>query len=143
MRCEAESTQVNFLKKKLSLYLLNTVTVVEMNSLLHLESICLSKQPPAPPHRMHSAPPVSRPLIRLRASFFLQLSPEEGYVSAKEDCFFYTAQSLEEEGPADAALFHAELALVSGPTYHRFLQSLHFVVKGVALSLSIYYCLFF
>uniref|UniRef100_A0A8B9N902 Multiple PDZ domain crumbs cell polarity complex component n=1 Tax=Accipiter nisus TaxID=211598 RepID=A0A8B9N902_9AVES len=40
------------------------------------------------------------------------LSPEEGYVSAKEDCFFYTAQSLEEEGPADAALFHAELALV-------------------------------
>lgn len=92
---------------------------------------------------MHSAPPVSRPLIRLRASFFLQLSPEEGYVSAKEDCFFYTAQSLEEEGPADAALFHAELALVSGPTYHRFLQSLHLVVKGVALSLSmlIFWCL--
>ncbi|NXG23766.1 MPDZ protein, partial [Grallaria varia] len=42
----------------------------------------------------------------------LPLSPEEGYVTAKEDCFFYTAQSLEEEGPADAALFHAELALV-------------------------------
>ncbi|NXL15508.1 MPDZ protein, partial [Setophaga kirtlandii] len=42
----------------------------------------------------------------------LPLSPEEGYVSAKEDYFFYTAQSLEEEGPADAALFHAELALV-------------------------------
>ncbi|NWV05231.1 MPDZ protein, partial [Ptilonorhynchus violaceus] len=42
----------------------------------------------------------------------LPLSPEEGYVSAKEDCFFYTAQSLEKEGPADAALFHAELALV-------------------------------
>ncbi|NXM61672.1 MPDZ protein, partial [Illadopsis cleaveri] len=42
----------------------------------------------------------------------LPLSPEEGYLSAKEDCFFYTAQSLEEEGPADAALFHAELALV-------------------------------
>ncbi|NWW58995.1 MPDZ protein, partial [Ifrita kowaldi] len=42
----------------------------------------------------------------------LPLSPEEGYVSAKEDCFFYTAQSLEEAGPADAALFHAELALV-------------------------------
>lgn len=48
MRCEAESTQVNLKKKKLSLYLLNTVTVVEMNFLLHLESICLSKQPPAP-----------------------------------------------------------------------------------------------
>ncbi|NWX45690.1 MPDZ protein, partial [Steatornis caripensis] len=42
----------------------------------------------------------------------LPLSPEEGYVSAKEDCFFYTVRSLEEEGPADAALFHAELALV-------------------------------
>ncbi|XP_010164530.1 multiple PDZ domain protein-like, partial [Antrostomus carolinensis] len=42
----------------------------------------------------------------------LPLSPEEGYVSAKEDCFSYTAQSIEEEGPADAALFHAELALV-------------------------------
>ncbi|NXI42367.1 MPDZ protein, partial [Galbula dea] len=42
----------------------------------------------------------------------LPLSPEEGYVSAKEDCFFYTAQSLQEEGPADVALFHAELALV-------------------------------
>ncbi|XP_058279978.1 multiple PDZ domain protein isoform X8 [Hirundo rustica] len=42
----------------------------------------------------------------------LPLSPEEGYVSAKEDCFFYTAQALEEEGPADAALFRAELALV-------------------------------
>lgn len=86
---------------------------------------------------MHSAHPVSWPLIQLRASFFLQLSPEEGYVSAKEDCFFYTAQSLEEEGPADAALFHAELALVSGPTYQRFLKSLHFVMKGVALSVFI------
>ncbi|NXN78201.1 MPDZ protein, partial [Bombycilla garrulus] len=42
----------------------------------------------------------------------LPLSPEEGYVSAKENCFSYTAQSLEEEGPADAALFRAELALV-------------------------------
>uniref|UniRef100_A0A8B9N8Q8 Multiple PDZ domain crumbs cell polarity complex component n=1 Tax=Accipiter nisus TaxID=211598 RepID=A0A8B9N8Q8_9AVES len=68
-------------------YLPNTVTVIEMNF---------------PVFGIHL------PL----ASFFLQLSPEEGYVSAKEDCFFYTAQSLEEEGPADAALFHAELALV-------------------------------
>ncbi|NXE96594.1 MPDZ protein, partial [Menura novaehollandiae] len=42
----------------------------------------------------------------------LPLSLEEGYVSAKEDCFFYTAQSFEVEGPADAALFHAEVALV-------------------------------
>uniref|UniRef100_A0A8C6JZY0 Multiple PDZ domain protein n=1 Tax=Melopsittacus undulatus TaxID=13146 RepID=A0A8C6JZY0_MELUD len=67
----------------------------------------------------------------------LPLSPEEGYVSAKEECFFYDAQSLEEEGPADAALFHAELALVSGPTYRRFLKFLHFVMKGVALSLLV------
>uniref|UniRef100_A0A803SSP2 Multiple PDZ domain protein n=1 Tax=Anolis carolinensis TaxID=28377 RepID=A0A803SSP2_ANOCA len=43
----------------------------------------------------------------------LPLSPEEGYVSAKEDSFFYTAQSFEEEGLTDSALFHAELALVS------------------------------
>ncbi|NXC40622.1 MPDZ protein, partial [Penelope pileata] len=43
----------------------------------------------------------------------LPLSPEEGCISAKEDCFFYTAQSLEEEGPADAALFHAEPTLVN------------------------------
>lgn len=41
MRCEAES-------KKLSLYPLSTVTMIKMISLLHLESICLSKQPPAP-----------------------------------------------------------------------------------------------
>ncbi|NXD14375.1 MPDZ protein, partial [Nothocercus nigrocapillus] len=41
----------------------------------------------------------------------LPLSPEEGYVSASEDCFFHTAQPPE-EGPADAALFRAELALV-------------------------------
>lgn len=107
------------------------MTVIEMNSLLHLEFVCLSK----PRHVTCSARPVSWPLIQLRASFFLQLSPEEGYVSAKEDCFFYTSQSLEEEGPADAALFHAELALVSGPTYRRFPKSLHFVMKGVALSL--------
>lgn len=97
----------------MSFYLPNTVTVIEINSLLHLEFVCLSK----PRHVTCSARPVSWPLIQLRASFFLQLSPEEGYVSAKEDCFFYTSQSLEEEGPADAALLHAELALVSGPTY--------------------------
>lgn len=104
-----------------------------MNSLLHLKFICLTE----PQHKTHCARLVSWPLIQLRASFFLQLSPEEGYVSAKEDCFFYAAQSLEEEGPADAALFHAELALVSGPTYRRFLKSLHFVMKGVALSLLV------
>ncbi|XP_014466589.1 multiple PDZ domain protein isoform X11 [Alligator mississippiensis] len=50
--------------------------------------------------------------VRIGVAKPLPLSPEEGYVSAKEDSFYYTAQSLEEEGPADAALFHAELALV-------------------------------
>lgn len=63
----------------------------------------------------HFACPEYWPPSNSRASFFLQLSPEEGYVSAKEDSFFYTAQSFEEEGPADSALFHAELALVSAP----------------------------
>ncbi|NXA17610.1 MPDZ protein, partial [Ibidorhyncha struthersii] len=51
-------------------------------------------------------------IVKIGVAKPLPLSPEEGYVSAKEDCFFYTAQSLEEEGPADSALFHAELALV-------------------------------
>uniref|UniRef100_A0A8C9FF74 Multiple PDZ domain crumbs cell polarity complex component n=1 Tax=Pavo cristatus TaxID=9049 RepID=A0A8C9FF74_PAVCR len=51
-------------------------------------------------------------IVKIGVAKPLPLSPEEGCVSAKEDCFFYTAQSLEEEGPADAALFHAELALV-------------------------------
>ncbi|XP_077777427.1 multiple PDZ domain protein isoform X25 [Podarcis muralis] len=50
--------------------------------------------------------------VRIGVAKPLPLSPEEGYVSAKEDSFFYTAQSFEEEGPADSALFHAELALV-------------------------------
>uniref|UniRef100_A0A8C3KEC4 Multiple PDZ domain protein n=1 Tax=Calidris pygmaea TaxID=425635 RepID=A0A8C3KEC4_9CHAR len=76
-------------------------------------------------------------IVKIGVAKPLPLSPEEGYVSAKEDCFFYTAQSLEEEGPADAALFHAELALVSGPTYQRFLKSLHFVMKGITMSLYV------
>nr|XP_014349871.1 PREDICTED: multiple PDZ domain protein isoform X4 [Latimeria chalumnae] len=41
-----------------------------------------------------------------------QLSPEEGYISAKEDSIFYTAQAFDEKESADNALFHAELALV-------------------------------
>ncbi|XP_056180524.1 multiple PDZ domain protein isoform X17 [Falco biarmicus] len=58
---------------------------------------------------LKGAPPGT---VKIGVAKPLPLSPEEGCVSAKEDCFFYTAQSLEEEGPADAALFHAELALV-------------------------------
>nr|XP_033774814.1 multiple PDZ domain protein isoform X2 [Geotrypetes seraphini] len=50
--------------------------------------------------------------VRIGVAKPLPLSPEEGYVSAKDDSFFYTAQSFEEEEPAEAALFHAELALV-------------------------------
>ncbi|XP_077331230.1 multiple PDZ domain protein isoform X8 [Lithobates pipiens] len=42
----------------------------------------------------------------------LPLSPEEGYISAKDDSLFYSAHSYVEEGPNDAPLFHAELAMV-------------------------------
>ncbi|KAM8960306.1 multiple PDZ domain protein [Pelodytes ibericus] len=42
----------------------------------------------------------------------LPLSPEDGYISAKDESLFYTAQAYDEEGPSDAPLFHAELALV-------------------------------
>ncbi|XP_070287789.1 multiple PDZ domain protein isoform X7 [Myotis yumanensis] len=42
----------------------------------------------------------------------LPLSPEEGYVSAKEDSFLYPPHSCQEEGLADKALFRADLALV-------------------------------
>ncbi|XP_006756121.1 PREDICTED: multiple PDZ domain protein isoform X1 [Myotis davidii] len=42
----------------------------------------------------------------------LPLSPEEGYVSAKEDSFLYPPHSFQEEGLADKALFRADLALV-------------------------------
>ncbi|VTJ86171.1 Hypothetical predicted protein [Marmota monax] len=41
-----------------------------------------------------------------------KLSPEEGYVSAKEDSFLYPPHSCEEQGLADKALFRADLALV-------------------------------
>ncbi|ELV12893.1 Multiple PDZ domain protein [Tupaia chinensis] len=42
----------------------------------------------------------------------LPLSPEEGYVSAKEDSFLHPPHSCKEEGMADKALFRADLALV-------------------------------
>lgn len=44
----------------------------------------------------------------------LQLSPEEGYVSAKEDAFLCPPHSCKEPGLPDKALFRADLALVSG-----------------------------
>ncbi|NWR67203.1 MPDZ protein, partial [Bucorvus abyssinicus] len=72
---------------------------------INLENSCLEEAVQA----LKGAPTGT---VKIGVAKPLPLSPEEGYVSAKEDCFFYTAQSLEEEGPADAALFHAELALV-------------------------------
>ncbi|XP_069621060.1 multiple PDZ domain protein isoform X1 [Ranitomeya imitator] len=42
----------------------------------------------------------------------LPLSPEEGYISAKDDSAFYTAHLYDEDGSNDAPIFHAELALV-------------------------------
>ncbi|XP_037707179.1 multiple PDZ domain protein isoform X2 [Choloepus didactylus] len=51
-------------------------------------------------------------IVRIGVSKPLPLSPEEGYVSAKEDSFLYLPHSREEEGLADKALFRADLALV-------------------------------
>ncbi|KAM9675369.1 multiple PDZ domain protein isoform 4-T5 [Dama dama] len=51
--------------------------------------------------------------VRIGVAKPLPLSPEEGYVSAKEDSFLYPPHSREEEGLADKALFRADLALVN------------------------------
>ncbi|XP_014647898.1 PREDICTED: multiple PDZ domain protein isoform X2 [Ceratotherium simum simum] len=50
--------------------------------------------------------------VRIGVAKPLPLSPEEGYVSAKEDSFLYPPHSCEEEGLDDKALFRADLALV-------------------------------
>ncbi|XP_035161625.1 multiple PDZ domain protein isoform X28 [Callithrix jacchus] len=50
--------------------------------------------------------------VRIGVAKPLLLSPEEGYVSAKEDSFLYPPHSCEEEGLADKPLFRADLALV-------------------------------
>ncbi|XP_008055719.1 multiple PDZ domain protein isoform X2 [Carlito syrichta] len=50
--------------------------------------------------------------VRIGVAKPLPLSPEEGYVSAKEDSFFYPPHSCEEEGRTDKALFRTGLALV-------------------------------
>uniref|UniRef100_A0A8C5Z7N6 Multiple PDZ domain crumbs cell polarity complex component n=1 Tax=Marmota marmota marmota TaxID=9994 RepID=A0A8C5Z7N6_MARMA len=50
--------------------------------------------------------------VRIGVTKPLPLSPEEGYVSAKEDSFLYLPHSCEEQGLADKALFRADLALV-------------------------------
>ncbi|XP_053780462.1 multiple PDZ domain protein isoform X2 [Desmodus rotundus] len=51
-------------------------------------------------------------IVKMGVAKPLPLSPEEGYVSAKEDSFLYPPHSCEEEGLADRALFRADLALV-------------------------------
>ncbi|XP_053428500.1 multiple PDZ domain protein isoform X3 [Nycticebus coucang] len=50
--------------------------------------------------------------VRIGVAKPLPLSPEEGYVSAKEDSFLYPPHSREDEELADKALFRADLALV-------------------------------
>nr|XP_036874522.1 multiple PDZ domain protein isoform X8 [Manis javanica] len=50
--------------------------------------------------------------VRIGVAKPFPLSPEEGYVSAKEDSFLYLPHSCEEEGLPDKALFRADLALV-------------------------------
>ncbi|XP_045436199.1 multiple PDZ domain protein isoform X4 [Pipistrellus kuhlii] len=51
-------------------------------------------------------------MVKIGVAKPLPLSPEEGYVSAKEDSFLYPPLSCQEEGLADKALFRADLALV-------------------------------
>lgn len=80
----------------------------------------LSLCPPFPPSFVFSL--FHELLLKHWASFSLQLSPEEGYVSAKEDSFLYPPHSCEEEGLADKALFRADLALVSGHDLSNFLS---------------------
>ncbi|XP_045636195.1 multiple PDZ domain protein isoform X2 [Ursus americanus] len=58
---------------------------------------------------LKGAPPGT---VRIGVAKPLPLSPEEGYVSAKEDSFLHPPHSCEEEGLADRALFRADLALV-------------------------------
>ncbi|XP_054513892.1 multiple PDZ domain protein isoform X7 [Pan troglodytes] len=50
--------------------------------------------------------------VRIGVAKPLPLSPEEVYVSAKEDSFLYPPHSCEEAGLADKPLFRADLALV-------------------------------
>ncbi|XP_028660975.2 multiple PDZ domain protein isoform X2 [Erpetoichthys calabaricus] len=50
--------------------------------------------------------------VRIGVAKPLPLLPEESCALEKDDSMFYTAQQFEEEEPAEAAVFHAELALV-------------------------------
>ncbi|OBS73236.1 hypothetical protein A6R68_12187, partial [Neotoma lepida] len=50
-------------------------------------------------------------MVRIGVAKPLPLSPEEGYVSAKEDAFLCPPHSCKEPGLPDKALFRADLAL--------------------------------
>nr|XP_021498338.1 multiple PDZ domain protein isoform X2 [Meriones unguiculatus] len=51
-------------------------------------------------------------MVRIGVAKPLPISPEEGYVSAKEDTFFCPPPSCKEPGLPDKALFRADLALI-------------------------------
>ncbi|XP_051019673.1 multiple PDZ domain protein isoform X2 [Acomys russatus] len=53
--------------------------------------------------------------VRIGVAKPLPLSPEEGYVSAKEDAFLCPPHSCKEPGLPDKALFRADLALTDAP----------------------------
>ncbi|XP_012876207.1 PREDICTED: multiple PDZ domain protein-like, partial [Dipodomys ordii] len=53
--------------------------------------------------------------VRIGVAKPLPLSPEEGYVSAKEDSFLYPPPPCEEPGRSEKGLFRADLALVDTP----------------------------
>ncbi|XP_036035557.1 multiple PDZ domain protein isoform X10 [Onychomys torridus] len=54
-------------------------------------------------------------MVRIGVAKPLPLSPEEGYVSAKEDAFLCPPHSYKEPGLPDKALFRADLALIDAP----------------------------
>ncbi|XP_055485860.1 multiple PDZ domain protein isoform X2 [Psammomys obesus] len=51
-------------------------------------------------------------MVRIGVAKPLPISPEEGYVSAKEDAFFCPPPSCKEPGLPDKALFRADLAMI-------------------------------
>ncbi|XP_050013383.1 multiple PDZ domain protein isoform X5 [Alexandromys fortis] len=54
-------------------------------------------------------------IVRIGVAKPLPLSPEEGYVSAKEDAFLCSPHPCKEPGLPDKALFRADLALIDAP----------------------------
>ncbi|XP_076420526.1 multiple PDZ domain protein isoform X3 [Peromyscus maniculatus bairdii] len=54
-------------------------------------------------------------MVRIGVAKPLPLSPEEGYVSAKEDAFLCPPHSCKEPSLPDKALFRADLALIDAP----------------------------